>query len=61
MGDESEHPTKKKGHRRLRRLIRLGLVAGGAAWLIKKWRSKSSPGDGLWRDGISGPGSTTKA
>ena len=49
---DGEEP--KGGHKVLRRVIRLALVAAAVGWIVKKLKGRSTPAEGLWRDGISG-------
>lgn len=64
MGEESGEETgKRKARGKLVKLLRLGIVVGTATWLIKKKRARSTPAEGLWRDGETsgGPGSGRKS
>jgi hypothetical protein len=48
----SEHPTR----RIVVRLIRLSAVAALGVWIARRTRSRSSPPEGLWHEGVSGDG-----
>lgn len=48
MGDQTE---AAKPRRWIRRLLRLGVVAGAGIFLVKKVKSRSAPSEGLWREG----------
>ncbi|HWD08391.1 MAG TPA: hypothetical protein VHA57_04770 [Actinomycetota bacterium] len=58
MSEEAATKPKRRRSRRklVARLLRLALVAGAGVWIAKKVKQRSSPAEGLWREGLSGNG-----
>ncbi|MGH2717382.1 MAG: hypothetical protein ACRDJU_02230 [Actinomycetota bacterium] len=58
MSEEAVASPKRRRSRRklVVRLLRLAVVAGAGVWIAKKVKQRSSPAEGLWREGLSGNG-----